>query len=61
MVAFEVGGNAARVARFVDQTRNGGQWVSLGRFAATANVLVRIRFPGGGSTCADAARIVRAP
>ena len=43
--------------RFVDQTRSGGAWNSLGSFAASDALTVRIRSPGGGTTCADAARI----
>jgi len=52
---------AATETRLVNQQQGGGTWNSLGTFAATGPLTVRIRSPGGGTTCADAARIVQAP
>jgi hypothetical protein len=50
---------AGQQIRYVDQTRNGGQWVSLGEFAVASSLDVTIECTGTGSTCADAVRIVK--
>jgi hypothetical protein len=50
---------AGEQTRYVDQTRNGGRWVSLGEFAVVSSLDVTVESTGTGSTCADAARVVK--
>jgi hypothetical protein len=59
-VDVALGGGVIKTV-YVDQTTNGGKWNSLGTYAVTATgtVTVTIYSAGVGSTCADAARVVR--
>ncbi len=44
---------------YIDQTKNGGMWSSIGTFSVAGRVKVSIACTGVGTTCADAASIVR--
>ncbi len=44
---------------YVNQTTDGSRWNSLGTYLLTGTATVTLRSGGVGSTCADAARIVR--